>query len=47
MKLVRRGLTDIIKAVAPLAKQVTVLTVGGNHGENRGEGQGLHHNWRQ
>ena len=39
MKLVRRGLTDIIKAVAPLAKQVTVLTVGGNHGENRGSGK--------
>ena len=39
MKLVRRGLTDIIRAVAPLAKQVTVLTVGGNHGENRGKGK--------
>ena len=39
MKLVRRGLTDIIKAVAPLAKEVTVLTVGGNHGENRGKGK--------
>ena len=42
MKLVRRGLTDIIKAVAPLAKQVTVLTVGGNHGENRGKGGKAH-----
>ncbi|SVB65160.1 uncharacterized protein METZ01_LOCUS218014, partial [marine metagenome] len=39
MKLVRRGLTDIIKAVAPVAKQVTVLTVGGNHGENRAKGK--------
>lgn len=39
MKLVRRGLADIIKAVAPIAPQVTVLTVGGNHGENRAKGK--------
>ena len=39
MKLVRRGLTDIIKAAASTAKQVTVLTVGGNHGENRSKGK--------
>jgi len=39
MKLVRRGIADIIKAVAPIAPQVTVLTVGGNHGENRAKGK--------
>jgi predicted phosphodiesterase len=39
MKLVRRGLTDIIKAIAPIAPKVTVLTVGGNHGENRAKGK--------
>ena len=36
MKIVRRGIRDIICALAPLAKKVTVTAVGGNHGENRG-----------
>lgn len=36
LKLVRRGIRDIIMAVAPLSEQVTVTAVGGNHGENRG-----------
>lgn len=36
MKLVRRGIRDIIIALAPLAEKVTITAVGGNHGENRG-----------
>lgn len=36
VKLVRRGIRDIVMAVAPVADQVTVCAVGGNHGENRG-----------
>lgn len=36
MKLVRRGIRDIVMAVAPLSDRVTVCAVGGNHGENRG-----------
>jgi len=36
VKLVRRGIRDIIMATAPMAEKITVLAVGGNHGENRG-----------
>lgn len=36
IKLVRRGIRDIIMAVAPLSDQITVCAIGGNHGENRG-----------
>lgn len=36
LKLVRRGIRDIVMGVAPLAPQITVAAVGGNHGENRG-----------
>jgi len=36
MKIVRRGIRDIIFALAPLAQRLTVTAVGGNHGENRG-----------
>lgn len=36
LKLVRRGIRDIVMAVAPHAEKVTVAAVGGNHGENRG-----------
>jgi predicted phosphodiesterase len=36
LKLVRRGIRDIIMACAPLSDRVTVTAVGGNHGENRG-----------
>lgn len=36
MKIVRRGIRDIIMALSPLAEKVTVTAVGGNHGENRG-----------
>lgn len=36
MKIVRRGIRDIVMALAPMAEKVTVTAVGGNHGENRG-----------
>jgi predicted phosphodiesterase len=36
MKIVRRGIRDIIMALAPLVERVTITAVGGNHGENRG-----------
>jgi predicted phosphodiesterase len=36
LKLVRRGIRDIIMATAPHCEQMTVTAVGGNHGENRG-----------
>lgn len=36
LKLVRRGIRDIVMGVAPLSDKVTVAAVGGNHGENRG-----------
>ena len=35
VKLVRRGLRDIVLATAPTVDKMTVLAVGGNHGENR------------
>jgi len=35
-KVVRRGIRDIIMAVAPETPKMTVTAVGGNHGENRG-----------
>lgn len=36
LKLVRRGIRDIVMNIAPLSDKVTVAAVGGNHGENRG-----------
>lgn len=36
MKIVRRGIRDIIMALAPIVERVTITAVGGNHGENRG-----------
>lgn len=36
LKIVRRGIRDIVMAIAPLSEKVTVTAVGGNHGENRG-----------
>lgn len=36
MKIVRRGIRDIIMALAPLVQKMTITAVGGNHGENRG-----------
>lgn len=36
LKLVRRGIRDIVMGVAPLSDKVIVTAVGGNHGENRG-----------
>ena len=40
VKLVRRGLRDIVLSTAPTVDKMTVLAVGGNHGENRGNGGG-------
>ena len=40
LKLVRRGVRDIILSAAPTVDKMTVLAVGGNHGENRGNGGG-------
>mgnify|MGYP003972373167 FL=1 len=40
LKLVRRGVRDIILSTAPTVEKMTVLAVGGNHGENRGNGGG-------
>lgn len=36
LKIVRRGIRDILMAIAPEVPKVTVTAVGGNHGENRG-----------
>jgi len=36
IKLVRRGIRDIIQSTAPVVERLTVCAVGGNHGENRG-----------
>lgn len=36
LKVVRRGIRDIIMATAPYAEKMTITAVGGNHGENRG-----------
>jgi len=36
VKLVRRGIRDIIMAISPIVDKVSVLAIGGNHGENRG-----------
>ena len=38
-RVVRRGLLDIIRTVAPLAERITVTAVAGNHGENRQSGK--------
>lgn len=40
-KVVRRGLRDIVMAAAPLAPQVLVAAVPGNHGENRNNGKSI------
>lgn len=41
VKAVRRGVRDIIMAVAPLAEKVSVVAVPGNHGENRQNGKNI------
>ena len=38
-RVVRRGIVDVVRAVAPHAEKVTVTAVGGNHGENRQAGK--------
>ena len=40
-RVVRRGLLDLVKALAPLAPKVTVTAVAGNHGENRQNGKAI------
>lgn len=35
IRVVRRGITEIVKAAAGISPLVTVTAVGGNHGENR------------
>jgi hypothetical protein len=37
-KIIRRSLFNIISELAPLAPKIIVTAVGGNHGENRGNG---------
>lgn len=39
VRIVRRGVYEIVKALAPLAERVTLTAVGGNHGENRQGGR--------
>lgn len=41
MKLVRRGIRDIIMAVSKHAEKVTVAAIPGNHGENRQNGRSI------
>lgn len=41
VKLVRRGVRDIIMAIAPHAEKVLVAAVPGNHGENRQNGKSI------
>lgn len=40
-RVVRRGITDIVRAAAGHTPQVTVTAVGGNHGENRQAGKAV------
>lgn len=41
IKMVRRGLRDIIMAVAPHTREMSVVAVPGNHGENRQNGKSI------
>lgn len=41
MKLVRRGIRDIIMATAPHVEKMTVAAIPGNHGENRQNGKSI------
>lgn len=41
MKLVRRGIRDMIMATAPHVAQMTVAAIPGNHGENRQNGKSI------
>lgn len=38
-RVVRRGLLDILRAIAPHVPKITVTAVAGNHGENRQNGK--------
>lgn len=39
MRVVRRGIYEIVRELAPLTPRMTLLAVGGNHGENRKNGK--------
>jgi hypothetical protein len=39
MRVVRRGVYEIVKVLAPLAERMTLTAVAGNHGENRQGGK--------
>lgn len=41
MKLVRRGIRDIIMATAPHVDRMTIAAIPGNHGENRQNGKAI------
>lgn len=39
MRVVRRGILDLVRAIAPHVPKITVTAVAGNHGENRQKGK--------
>lgn len=39
LRVVRRGVLDVMRTVAPLAERITLTAVGGNHGEHRVNGK--------
>jgi hypothetical protein len=39
LRVVRRGVLDVMRTIAPLAERVTLTAVGGNHGEHRANGR--------
>lgn len=39
VRVVRRGILDVMRTVAPLAPRITLTAVGGNHGEHRVNGR--------
>lgn len=41
MRIVRRGVLDIVRTLAPLAEKVTLTAVGGNHGQHRQNGKAI------
>ena len=41
MRIVRRGIYDVVRALAPLTDRMTLTAVGGNHGENRQNGKAI------
>ena len=41
LKMVRRGIRDIIVKIAPLVEKMSVVAIPGNHGENRQNGKSI------